>query len=217
LRSPLSSITSTPPSCGAVAGSASSSSNLRALTRSGSHRDSDKKNCSRCTAGWPAPATGSAPASAVSVLFRSRGASSPARYSRIPRRCATCVNRSSNRAAYSSSGPGAPGQGFGLVITGSHAHQATLPSSMPATLIQQTTANNSRVTPSRGRGPAAARSRAAARTNELDADERRRIIGSEEGSFGAGGEDLWRSRARGWRSGLASTHSVSRHVAGGMP
>ena len=35
-----------------------------------------------------APATGSAPASAVSVLFRSRGASSPARYSRNPRRCA---------------------------------------------------------------------------------------------------------------------------------
>jgi hypothetical protein len=31
-----------------------------------------------------------------------------------------------------------------------------------------------------------ARSRAAARTNELDADERRLIIGSEEGSFPAG-------------------------------
>jgi hypothetical protein len=31
-----------------------------------------------------APDTGSAPASAVSVLFRSRGASSPARYSRNP-------------------------------------------------------------------------------------------------------------------------------------
>ncbi len=43
----------------------------------------------RCTDRCCAPATGSAPASAVSVLFRSRGASSPARYSRNPRRCAT--------------------------------------------------------------------------------------------------------------------------------
>ena len=41
------------------------------------------------------PVTGSAPARHVSVLFRSRGTSSPARYSRNPRRCATCVNRSS--------------------------------------------------------------------------------------------------------------------------
>jgi len=41
------------------------------------------------TAGCCAPATGSAPASAVSILFRFRGASSPARYSRNPRRCAT--------------------------------------------------------------------------------------------------------------------------------
>jgi hypothetical protein len=88
LRSPESSITSTPSSCGAVARSASSSSSRRALTRSGSHRDSDKKNCSRCTDRCCAPATGSAPASAVSVLFRSRGASKPARYSRNPRRCA---------------------------------------------------------------------------------------------------------------------------------
>ena len=66
---------------------------------SGSHRDSDKKNCSRCTDRCCAPATGSAPASAVSALFRSRGASSPARYSRNPRLCATRVSRSSNRAA----------------------------------------------------------------------------------------------------------------------
>jgi hypothetical protein len=41
--------------------------------------DSERKNCSRCTAGCCAPSAGSAPASAVSVLFRSRGASSPAR------------------------------------------------------------------------------------------------------------------------------------------
>ena len=31
------------------------------MTRSGSHRDSDKKNCSRWTAGCCAPVTGSAP------------------------------------------------------------------------------------------------------------------------------------------------------------
>src|SRR6266446_10782775 len=72
-----------------------------------------------------APVTGSAPASAVSVLFRSRGASSPARYSRNPRRCATRVNRSSNRAAYPSSGPGAGGHDFGLVITGLQTHRET--------------------------------------------------------------------------------------------
>ena len=70
LAVPESSITSTPPPCGAVAGSLSSSSSRRALTRSGSHRDSDKKNCSRCTAGCCAPVTGSAPASAVSVVTR---------------------------------------------------------------------------------------------------------------------------------------------------
>ena len=75
-----------------------------------SHRDSDSKNCSRCTAGCCAPVTGSAPASAVSVLFRSRGASKPARYSRNPCRCAKEPNRSSNRAAHPSKGPGAAGQ-----------------------------------------------------------------------------------------------------------
>ena len=106
----------TPPSCGAVTGSARSSPSRRAFTRSGSHTDSDKKTCSRCTAGSFNPVTGSAPAKAVSVLFRSRGTSSPARYSRNPRRCATCVKRSSNRAAYSSSGPGAVGHAIGLVI-----------------------------------------------------------------------------------------------------
>src|SRR6266478_3363036 len=127
LRSPLSSITSTPPPCGAVAGSASSSSSRRALTFSASHRDSDRKNCSRCTAACCAPATGSAPASAVSVLFRSRGASSPARYSRNPRRCAKEPNKSSNRAAYPSSGPGAGGHGTRLVITHPTAGQALLP------------------------------------------------------------------------------------------
>jgi len=63
------------------------------------------------------PVTGSAPASAVSVLFRSRGASSPARYSRNPRRCAKEPNKSSNRAAYPSKGPGAAGHGRRRVIT----------------------------------------------------------------------------------------------------
>src|SRR6516225_5443586 len=142
LRSPLSSTTSTPPPCGAVAGSLSSSSSLRELTLSGSHRDSERKNCSRCTAGCCAPVTGSAPASAVSVLFRSRGASSPARYSRNPRRCATRVNRSSNRAAYPSSGPGAGGHGTGLVISHHRlpTHQENLRQSYPPpALTQQTT------------------------------------------------------------------------------
>jgi hypothetical protein len=74
LRSPLLSITSTPRSCGAVAGSASSNSSLRSLTRSGFHRDSDKKDCSRCTAGCCAPATGSAPASALVSLTAGLGA-----------------------------------------------------------------------------------------------------------------------------------------------
>jgi hypothetical protein len=49
--------------------------------------------------------TGSAPASAVSVLFRSRGASSPARYSRNPRRCARRPNRSSNGPHTPPAGP----------------------------------------------------------------------------------------------------------------
>jgi Domain of unknown function (DUF1905) len=74
----------------------------RHLIGPGSHRDPERKNCSRCTAGCCAPATGSAPASAASVLFRSRGASKPARYFRNPRRYANRTNRSSNRAAYSS-------------------------------------------------------------------------------------------------------------------
>ena len=99
----------------------------------GSHRDSDRKNCSRCTAGCCAPATGSAPASAVSVLFRSRGASSPARYSRNPRRCAKEPNKSSNRAAYSSSGPGAAGHGKRRVITHLTAGQPLLISGIPRT------------------------------------------------------------------------------------
>ncbi|MDH6493734.1 hypothetical protein M2157_009821 [Streptomyces sp. SAI-127] len=77
LRSPESSITMTPSSCGAVAGSSRSSSSRRSLTSSASQGDSDRKNCSRCTPGIPAPATGSAPARQVIVLFRSRGARSP--------------------------------------------------------------------------------------------------------------------------------------------
>src|SRR6266516_4616865 len=145
LRSPLSSITSTPPPCGAVAGSASSNSSRRPLTRSGSHRDSERKNCSRCTAGCCAPVTGSAPASAVSVLFRSRGASSPARYSRNPRRCATRVKRSSNLAAYSSSGPGAGRHGTGFVI--SHHRLPNSPGNLrqpypSSALTQQTTVSD---------------------------------------------------------------------------
>jgi len=44
------------------------------LTCSGSHRDSDKKNCSRCTAGCCAPVTGSASASALVCLTAGLGA-----------------------------------------------------------------------------------------------------------------------------------------------
>ena len=124
LAIPAVSISSTPPPYGAVAGSARSNSNLWSLTRSGSHRDSDRKNCSRCTAGRCAPATGSAPASAVSVLFRSRGASSPPGTPGT-RRCASRPNRSSNRAAYCSSGPGATGHDRRPVITHPTAGQAT--------------------------------------------------------------------------------------------
>ena len=79
-------MTSTPASCGAQAGPARSNSSRRPLTRSLSQRDSERKYCSRCTLGRPAPSTGSAPARQVTVLFRSRGASSPVRYSRNPRR-----------------------------------------------------------------------------------------------------------------------------------
>jgi len=52
-----------------------------------------------------------------------------------------------------------------------------------------------------------ARSRAAARTNELDAGKRRKIIGGEEG-FGCGWLVRYRVRVpgAGWRSGLTSTH-----------
>jgi hypothetical protein len=54
-----------------------------------------------------------------------------------------------------------------------------------------------------------ARSREAARTNELDADERRLIIGSEEGSIPAGCEGS-HVPGRGWRRGLTSTHPAPR-------
>ena len=61
-----------------------------------------------------------------------------------------------------------------------------------------------------------ARSRAAARTNELDAGKRRKIIEGEEG-FGRGW--IIRGRVRvpgaGWRSGLTSTHPAPRQCAGG--
>src|SRR5256714_7591701 len=52
-------MTSNPPGCGAVAGSASSSSSRRVLIASWSQRDSERKNCSRWTAGCWAPTIGS--------------------------------------------------------------------------------------------------------------------------------------------------------------
>ena len=62
-----------------------------------------------------------------------------------------------------------------------------------------------------------ARSRVAARTNELDADERRRIIGSGEEPFVLACEKgvVCCPRVRGRRSGLASTHSAARRVQAG--
>ena len=63
-----------------------------------------------------------------------------------------------------------------------------------------------------------ARSRAAARTNELDAGERRKILKSGEGSVRG-----WLVGVvcvfpvRGWRSGLTSTHPAPRQRAGRLP
>src|SRR6266540_6355598 len=77
LRSPVSSSTSTPWSWGRVAGSATSSSNRRWLTRSWSQVDSDTNHCRPWTAACWAPTTGSAPTRQVMVLLRSLGSSSP--------------------------------------------------------------------------------------------------------------------------------------------
>ena len=60
-----------------------------------------------------------------------------------------------------------------------------------------------------------ARSRVAARTNELDAAGRRRIIGRRGRVLRAGSLRVaWWSRC-GWRSGLASTHPAFRRRCGG--
>lgn len=77
-----------------MAGSARSNSTRRALTFSTSHVDSDRNNCSRCTAACWAPTTGSVPARQVSVLLRSRGSSNPARHSRNPVRPLTVAIQS---------------------------------------------------------------------------------------------------------------------------
>ncbi len=72
--------------------------------------------------------------------------------------------------------------------------------------------------PPRGQGSSwSARSRTAARTNELDADKRRKII---EGGEGAGCGLAYAGvvcvfPARGWRSGLTSTHPAPRRRSGG--
>jgi hypothetical protein len=69
-----------------------------------------------------------------------------------------------------------------------------------------------------GRGPVGdAGSRAAARTNELDADERRQVIGSEEGSFRAGGGVAgvpgawWAEWSRKHPFGVSSCSGAGRH------
>ena len=57
LRSPVSSMTSTPAACGAVAASLSNNARRRVLIASASHVDSDRKNCRRwTTAAWAATA-----------------------------------------------------------------------------------------------------------------------------------------------------------------
>ena len=97
------------------------------------------KNCSRGTDRCCAPVTGSAPASAVSVLFRSRGAGSPARYSRNPHHCAKEPNKSSNRAAYPSSAP-APQDTAG--VASSHTpEQITVTLLLPCILPAEPVAN----------------------------------------------------------------------------
>ena len=106
LRSPLSSIARTPHRAATSPGPRSATPTLDHSPLRG-QRASNKKNCSHRTAGCFASA------SAVSVLFRSRGASSPTRYSWNSRRCANWPNRT----AYSSNGPGSPGQGRRRVIT----------------------------------------------------------------------------------------------------
>jgi hypothetical protein len=62
-----------------------------------------------------------------------------------------------------------------------------------------------------------ARSRAAARTNELDAGKRREIIEGEEGPVCGSGllGVACVFPVRGWRSGLASTHPAPHQRAGG--
>ena len=63
LRSPVSSTTSAPPSCGAVAWFSRNNSTRRSLIRSWSQADSERNHCSRWTSRCWAPVIGSAPAS----------------------------------------------------------------------------------------------------------------------------------------------------------
>ena len=67
-------------------------------------------------------------------------ASSPARYSRNPRRCASEPNKSSNRAAYPSSGPGATGHGRRWSSQAPREQRTTIPG-IPPIRNQQTTAS----------------------------------------------------------------------------
>src|SRR5829696_7045099 len=76
LRSPCSSITRTPFSCGAVAGSSNRRSTRRSLTSScRSHPDSERNHCRLCASFRCAPATGSVLARAVNAsCYARRGA-----------------------------------------------------------------------------------------------------------------------------------------------
>jgi len=79
LRTPVSSITSAPPACGLVSGSARNNAIRRLATASASQSASLRKNGTCCTGAVCAWAMGSAPTRAVSVLLRSRGSKKPAR------------------------------------------------------------------------------------------------------------------------------------------
>src|SRR5215211_686974 len=100
LRSPCSSMTSTPSSLGTVVASANNSSRRRSLVSWGSHPDSDRNHCKLCASFRCAPATGSVLARAVRVLLR----------------WARARKRSSKQVAYPSRGPGDAATGSLLVI-----------------------------------------------------------------------------------------------------
>jgi hypothetical protein len=94
-----------------------SNSNLRALTRSRSQRDSERKNCSRCTRRMLRSGHRLRPGQRRQRLVPVPRGQQPGQVLPEPRPSAKEPNRSSNRAAYPSSGPGAAGHGRRRAIT----------------------------------------------------------------------------------------------------